>query len=138
VAGREEAVIDASVAVKWFSEEEGTQSALKLRREHIDGLKTLVAPDLLIYEVSNALRYKPGFNQERVGRAVADLMDIQVDLIAPSRELVELGSELAYRYDVTLYDSCYLALSDLMGIMTYTSDKRFYEKARASERLILI
>lgn len=137
MAGREEAVIDASVAVKWFSEEEGTNAALDLREEHINGLKTLMAPDLLLYEVCNALRFKPGFTGEMVGRAVGDLMDIQVDFIVPSRELAERSAELAIEYDVTVYDSCYLALSDLMGVKVYTSDRRFYEKAKASGRLVL-
>ncbi|MBM3292427.1 type II toxin-antitoxin system VapC family toxin, partial [Candidatus Bathyarchaeota archaeon] len=37
MARREEAVIDASVVVKWFSEEENTKSALLVRDEHIEG-----------------------------------------------------------------------------------------------------
>jgi predicted nucleic acid-binding protein len=131
-------VIDASVVIKWFAEEEGTQSALKLREEHVGGVRTLMAPDLLLYEVTNALRYKPGFNKEKVGRAVVDLMDIQVDLIVPSRELVERSSDLAYTYDITVYDSSYLALSELMGVILYTSDKRFYDNAIASGLLSFI
>jgi predicted nucleic acid-binding protein len=131
-------VIDASVVIKWFAEEEGTQSALKLRDEHVGGVRTLVAPDLLLYEVANALRYRPGFNKEKVGRAVVDLMDIQVDLIVPSRELVERSSYLAYSYDLTVYDSCYLALSELMGVKLYTSDKRFFDNAKASGLLSFV
>jgi len=131
-------VIDASVVVKWFAEELGTQSALKLRGEHVDGVRTLMAPDLLLYEVANALRYKPGFGVEKVVRAIVDLMDIQVDLIVPSRELVERSSDLAYAYGVSVYDSCYLALSELMGVSLYTSDKRFFDGAKASGRMILI
>ena len=131
-------MIDASVVVKWFAEELGTQSALKLRGEHVDGVRTLMAPDLLLYEVANALRYKPGFGVEKVVRAIVDLMDIQVDLIVPSRELVERSSDLAYAYGVSVYDSCYLALSELMGVSLYTSDKRFFDGAKASGRMILI
>jgi predicted nucleic acid-binding protein len=138
VAGREEAVIDASVVVKWFAEELGTQSALKLREEHVDGVKTLMAPDLLLYEVTNALRYKPGFNGEKVARAIVDLMDIQVYLITPSRELVERSSDLAYKHDIAVYDSCYLALSELMGVNLYTSDRRFFENTKSVGRMIFI
>ena len=90
-----------------------------------------MAPDLLLYEVANALRYKPGFGVEKVARAIVDLMDIQVDLIVPSRELVEKSSNLAYAYGVSVYDSCYLALSELMGVSLYTSDKRFFDGAKA-------
>ena len=136
--GREEAVVDASVAIKWFSEEEGTEAALKLREEHIDGKRLLSAPDLLLYELSNALRYKPGFDAEKVSRAVADVIDLQIDLIAPGRELAEKSAEAAYRYQATVYDSCYLALGELMGIEVYTADKKFHNEAKTSGILHLI
>jgi len=132
MAGREEAVIDASVAVKWFSDEEGTADALRLRDEHVAGDSVLLAPDLFIYEMVNALRFKPGFDDEKVGRAISDIFDLQLDLIAPSRELVRRSSESAFRYDITVYDSCYLALGELMGVSIYTSDRRFFEKAKGS------
>ena len=138
MAGQEEAVVDASVAVKWFSEEEGTARALEFRESHIEGDRILVAPDLLIYELANALRFKPGFDQEKVARAVDDILDLQVDLIEPGRELLRAGSELAFRYGVTVYDSCYLALGELMGIQVYTSDRQLYERARESGLLVFL
>ena len=132
MARREEAVIDASAAVKWFSGEEGVLEALKMRDEHVAGKLVLSAPDLFIYEMANALRFKPGFNDEKVGRAISNIFDLQLDLIAPSGELVKRSQELAFTYDITVYDSCYLALAELMGISLYTSDKRFFEKAKES------
>ena len=138
MARREEAVVDASIAVKWLSEEEGTQAALKLREEYIEGTLILSAPDLLIYELANALRFKPDFDDEKVSRAVADILDLQIDLITPSRELIEKSTEAAYLYGATVYDSCYLALGELLGVEVYTSDKKFYEKAKGSGILKLI
>ncbi len=132
MAGREEAVVDASVAVKWLSEEDGTRAALELREEHVNETRILSAPDLLLYELANALRFKPGFDDEKVSRAIGDIMDLQIDLIAPSRELIEKSMEAAYLYGLTVYDSCYLALGELMGVEVYTSDKKFYERAKGS------
>lgn len=42
-------VIDASIAIKWVIEEEGTNEALALRNQ------ALAAPDLLIAECANIL-----------------------------------------------------------------------------------
>ena len=124
-----EVVIDASIAIKWFSEEERGDRALAIRNEHVEGKKTLVAPDLLVYEVANALRYKPNLSPHIIARAIEDVFDLQVDLIIPSKELVSRCSELAFKYGITVYDSCYLALGQLLGLEVITADNQFYKRA---------
>ncbi|MFH2110715.1 MAG: type II toxin-antitoxin system VapC family toxin [Candidatus Bathyarchaeota archaeon] len=138
MAGRTEAVVDASTAIKWLSEEEGTPAALKLREEHIEGTTVLSAPDLLLYELANALRYRPDYDDEKVTQALINVIDLQIDLITPGRELLQQSTKDAYIYDTTVYDSCYLALGELMGVEVYTSDRKFYEKAKGSDILRLI
>lgn len=138
MAGPTEAVVDASTAIKWISEEEGTPAALKIREEHIEGATVLSAPDLLLYEMANALRYKPGFDEEKVVQALNSVIDLQIDLITPGRELIQQSTIDAYLYDITVYDSCYLALGELLGIKVYTSDRGFYEKAKSSSTLKLV
>ena len=48
-------VLDASVLIKWFSDEEYTDIALKLRDDFFKGNIELVVPDLLLYEVSETV-----------------------------------------------------------------------------------
>ena len=138
MAGRTEAVVDASTAIKWLSEEEGTPAALKLREEHIEGTTFLSAPNLLLYELANALRHRPDYDDEKVTQALHNVIDLQIDLITPGRELLQQSTKDAYLYDITVYDSCYLALGELMGVEVYTSDRKFYEKAKGSDILRLI
>jgi predicted nucleic acid-binding protein len=128
---QEEIVVDASVAVKWFSEEEGSERAIALRDRHVSGKTTLVAPDLLVHEVANALRFKPGLSPGVTSRAIGDLFKLQVDLLAPTRELVARASEQAYKYGVTAYDSAYLALGEALGVEVITADGELYRKAQA-------
>jgi len=47
MARRLEVVIDSSVAVKWFSEEEATPQALELRDSHVKGHVALITTPLL-------------------------------------------------------------------------------------------
>jgi predicted nucleic acid-binding protein len=61
-------VLDASVVIKWFSEEEYTDIAVKLRDDFFKGYNELVVLDLLLYEVSNALRYNPNFDETDVAQ----------------------------------------------------------------------
>jgi predicted nucleic acid-binding protein len=42
-------VVDASVALKWFLDEEGSEHARRLK-----SLEEVIAPDLIVAEVSNA------------------------------------------------------------------------------------
>ena len=133
-----EAVIDASTAIKWISEEEGTEDSLRLRDEHIRGRTVLSSPDLIIYEMANALRYKPDFNEVKVAQAINSIIDLQIDLINPGKELIQRSLQNAYAYNITLYDSCYLSLAELLGIKVITSDRKFYRKARSSQIIELI
>jgi predicted nucleic acid-binding protein len=56
VAGEEVVVADAPVVVKWFVEEEHTGDALRLRDDYVDRVVDVASPDLMPYEVLNALR----------------------------------------------------------------------------------
>ena len=127
---RAEVVLDASVVVKWFSKEEGSDLALKLRDEHLAGRMTLISPDLLIYEVSNALRHNPGFDADDVKGAVRDLFDLELDLVPPNEEIFSKAAMRAFELGISIYDACYLALAELMGLEFITGDERLYRKVR--------
>jgi predicted nucleic acid-binding protein len=73
-----------------------------------------------------------------VEQALGDITDLQIDLITPGRELLQQSTRNTFLYDATIYDSCYLALAELMGIQVYASDRWFYEKAKATGIIRLI
>ena len=121
-----EFIVDASVAVKWFSSEIRTKQASLLRAQR----GQLIAPDLLAVEVANALLMK-----HRRGELSASDCE---DAITALPELVELkGStpalllafELARAYPVTIYDALYVALSRISGSRLVTADRRLYDAA---------
>jgi predicted nucleic acid-binding protein len=134
----QEVIIDASVVIKWFSQEEGSERAVQVRNDHIEGKTNLIAPDLLIYEILNALRFKKGFDAPTVAQAVNDLLDLRLDIMTPIREVTNKSSELAYKYDITSYDSYYLALGETLGIKVLTADDRLYKKAKECKFLSLL
>lgn len=121
-------VIDASIAVKWFNLEEYSEVADKLKVKHINGEVTLVAPVLIVFEVTNALRYSPDFGVEDLKNAVNDLLDLQIVLCIPEKEWMEQALENAYRLGITVYDACYIALAKHLKSSVYTADKRLKDK----------
>ena len=138
VERRKEIVVDASVVIKWFSDEEGGDRALKLRNDHVDGTTTLIAPDLLVYEIANALRFKPGLDSQGVAEAVDDLFDLQIDLLVPTAGVVRTAADLSKQFGITIYDSSYLSLAKLLGIEVVTADKKLHEKAKGCGFILLL
>jgi len=61
-------------------EEENTNLALEIRENFIDGIKTIVIPDLSIYEIANALRYNQNLtkimNKQKIGQNHDSLFQI--------------------------------------------------------------
>lgn len=121
-------ILDASVVLKWFVDEEDSDQALRLREEFYRGEREIVVPDLLLFEVANALRYNPSFTSEEVKEAVKTLFDIGVDIITPTYSLLAKAIELAKSLDVTCYDAAYLALAEELGFEFITADERFCRK----------
>ena len=123
-------VLDASVMVKWFSEEEYTDRALKLRDAFSIGEIELVVPDLMLYEVSNALRYNPDFDETDVSEAVGTLYDIGISIIVPNRDVINSALNLAYEHKITVYDAYYVALAKEINFKLITADRKLYLKIK--------
>ncbi len=121
-------VLDASVLIKWFSNEEYTDRALKLRDDFLQGYTELVVPDLLLYEVSNALRYNPNYNENDVIESVDSLYDMGINIIIPTGDVIKSAINLAFIHDVTLYDAFYAALAKEIDFTLITADAKFYRK----------
>jgi predicted nucleic acid-binding protein len=124
-------VIDASLAVKWFSAfgEDDLTKADKLLQHYVDGSCDFVAPTLIVYELANALRFNPNFKVTDVKRAVKDFFDLEITLEDPS-QYMNAAIELAFTLSLTIYDAIYAALSQFTGIPLITADYQFYERAK--------
>lgn len=121
-------VIDASVAIKWFVEEPGSPAAHHLLEAHKAGHSFLVAPDLLIYEVANALLHNPTFTAHEVQRCLEHLYELEVDLVAPLAELVIDTVRLAAAKRLSFYDALYVQLARHLELPFYTADRRLITK----------
>ncbi|ABL77460.1 type II toxin-antitoxin system VapC family toxin [Thermofilum pendens] len=119
-----EAVVDASVVVKWFVEEEGSDKALKVRDMYVEGEVELVAPELLVYEVLNALYYKRLFSEEEMAQVLEALEAYSFKLYPLKGEYARKALEISYRCDVTVYDASYVALAVLRDTYVYTADEK--------------
>jgi predicted nucleic acid-binding protein len=79
--------LDASVAAKWFNNEDLTDKTLQIRDAFVQGKIGLMAPEQLLYEVGNSIWKNKALTVEDAISAVKDLVDLQVELIHMNPEL---------------------------------------------------
>jgi predicted nucleic acid-binding protein len=118
-------VIDASIAVKWVVEENGTPEALQLRR-----VARLLAPDLLVVECANILWKKAQrreLAEEEALIAARLLQGAEIELL-PTRNLLEMAARIAIDLEHPAYDCMYLAAAIDNDCRFVTADERFLRK----------
>ncbi len=130
-------IIDASAATKWFLEDDDTDKALKLRDAHINGSINLAAPDLLVYEVANALNYNTKISDDQLAGRVQDLFDYDLDLVPPSSEYMTRTIKTGKRLSISIYDASYITLSEIISTNLVTADKKLYDKASKGQAYLL-
>ena len=118
-------VIDASIAVKWVVEEDGTPEALAIRQK-----ARLIAPDLLNAESANIL-WKKVQRRELVKQealiAARLLQGADIELL-PMRSLCETATRISIEVNHPAYDCLYLALAVEKQCRFVTADDRFLKK----------
>ncbi len=126
-------VLDASVAVRWVVEEEGSDEAAALLEQEVAWL----TPRLLLTEVASALRRKvadaalapavAGQSLDTLLQAVAD----GVIRLADDEQIVAQALLLAVSLQHKVPDCVYLALAEREGASIATADDRLARLARS-------
>lgn len=125
-----EAVVDASIIVKWFVIEENSDKALKIRDKYVEGELKIIAPELITFEILNALKYKELFNEEELKEISEALQAYSFSLYPLKGEYAEKTVEVAVKNNITIYDASYVALAIMRKTQMYTADEKLIKKLR--------
>jgi len=120
---RQKKVIDASVIVKWFNDEPGSEEALALEKKHAAGEIILVIPELAFAEILNALKWS-GASVDDLEKANRLLWKHQLHIESLSEFLLAKAAQLSVEYNLTIYDAIYCALAVCNGCSVVTADKK--------------
>lgn len=122
-----EAVLDASVILKWFGthEETGTQRALGLRLEFATGRLGVTVPHLLALEILNVAGRRWHLPANELVDLASALDRLEFDVREPDLSTVAawVGRGL------TAYDAAYVALAQTAQIAFITDDQEILQIA---------
>ncbi|MDO8657946.1 MAG: type II toxin-antitoxin system VapC family toxin [Candidatus Levybacteria bacterium] len=128
-------IIDASVVFKWFTVDEKEQDlvpALKLLDLHLHKKEIIIVPDLLLYELANALATKTKMTLNKIKTNLQDLEDIQLKLIPVTFKLISKAITFSKTYKVSAYDAIYAVLAKEKKCNLITADVKFIKKVGLS------
>lgn len=116
-------VLDTSVLVKWFFNEEGTDRAEALLTELLAGSARIQIPSLLYYELANVIwtRRTPSFREQQARMVWAELESFPL-WVTDWSELLPEALTFAMQHDVTVYDAAFVVLARRLGSDFITAD----------------
>ena len=119
-------VLDASVGIKLFVEEEFSDKVQRLFARLAEDSGTEVhVPDLFYVECANILiKYTRRFDRP-LEDTLADIRDLnKLDLkVTSTADLAEEAIELANEKNLTAYDACYAVLAQKLDLPLITADR---------------
>jgi predicted nucleic acid-binding protein len=119
-------VIDTSVVIKTYVQEQDSGKAVRLRDEYLQGVHELIAPDIFPTEMCNVLmilerggRLNPGDANLCFGQFL-----VTVPPLFSAIPLLPRALEIARQFRQSVYDSLYVALAEREGCELVTADNR--------------
>ena len=122
-------VVDASVVVKWLVTEEWSNESSGL----LDAGLTLIAPELVFAEASNALwamHRRGDLSRDDLSDATDLLRSAPLSVPVSMRRLAAGAVRLAVDLGHPAYDCYYLALAMQEQYPVVTADARFHDRVR--------
>jgi predicted nucleic acid-binding protein len=123
-------IVDASVAVKWFTREVDKDRAKAiLQSDH-----TLLAPRLIVGEVANALARKVGQGLVTKSDATEYLLSVPILIsnLLDTDDLIRPAFENACNHRHPIYDFIYLQAARNRNTQMVTADSRFVARLAGS------
>jgi len=123
-------VVDVSVAIKWFVQENLYDEADSL----LDREDDLHAPDLIIVELANMAWKKTirkEIDQAQAREIIRNCRD-GVPILHPSPDLAERALQIGLELNHPAYDCIYIACAEKLGSILVTADTRLARAVQAT------
>ena len=122
-------IVDASVAFKWFAEDESNfEEALQILHDHRLNASLILAPELIIYELTNAWVTKTKITLKQIKANLKKLEQAAIQLENITFARAEKAVEFASKYQISVYDASYVVLAKEKQCDLITADVRLVKQ----------
>jgi predicted nucleic acid-binding protein len=124
-------IVDVSVILCAFFPDESQTQAQSVVRDHVAGRVDLKAPDLLPYELANAVwqaERRGRISTEQASSIIQAMAGLNIEIL--SLDWAEM-LPVARRFGRSAYDAAYLALAEKLGERFITANERLYNAVHA-------
>lgn len=123
-----EAVLDASVVLKWFNREgeAHAEAAGALRGDFESGELRVIAPPLLWLEIINVAARRWHWSSSQLEALAAALSELGFELVEPEPEAIARWAGRG----LTTYDAAYVAVAEETGAPVITDDAQICRLAK--------
>ena len=127
-------VIDTSVAVKWVLTEPDSADAMRVMNEGIANGSILHFLDIALAEAANAIWVHAHRGKRSAAEATRTLQTLRRCplTILPAVPLLDDAFDLALRFDIAVYDACFVAAVIRSGCFGVTADVPLVRKVGAA------
>ncbi len=67
-----------------------------------------------MFEYLALLLYNKTINENNVKEAIDSIIKLGINIVVPTKEVMDLAISLALKYDITVYDAYFLALAQAL------------------------
>lgn len=124
----ERLLLDTSIIVKWYHEEENTDIARLILEKHKQRIVSIIVPDILGLELANALKFGIKFPDQIVKESISSFYALDLSFIPLTRKIIEGAVQLITELSITSYDAVFLYLAQSEKIPLITADRKHHQK----------
>src|SRR3989338_6127943 len=98
-------IVDTSVILKWYNEEESSEKASIILRAIESQEVELVFPQPASLEILNSLKISKGFSRDEIEVALDGFFQLRIEWVELDRDLLMETMEVLLNQNITSYDA---------------------------------
>ncbi len=123
-------IVDTSIVYKWITEEDSdiNSPVLKLLHQFLEGKENILAPNIILYELANALSTKTNLTFKEIEQAWNLFQTLNLNVISPSLKFIRNSMKFSKKYHVSVYDASFAVLALEKNCILFTADSKFVKE----------